>query len=124
MKKYLVWLISICSILGLVLAAPIYSPNGFGKVVVATTTAQQIQITENNTNITAAMTSIYNAGTNTVFCSVNCASTSAFAIVNSNNEAVPIPASQIFTFQAPGKIINSIWIKTTNGTSTVMIGAY
>jgi len=107
-----------------IFGAPNNSPNGFGTVITVSTNSSEIKIQDNGENSFATFASIYNLGTNIIFCAVNCSSTSTFENVVSKNQAVPISESQIFTFQAPNRQISSVWLKTTNGTSTVMIGAY
>lgn len=109
--------------IAMVLFAEVWQVSiGFGTIVSVTDTAQEVEIKEKTADVYAKLASLYNAGTSRVYAAVNCANATLFNSAVSSNQVVPIEPSQIFTFQ--GERITSVWLKTTNGTTEVHIGAY
>ena len=95
--------------------------TGFGKKVAVTTAAQTIEITEPGVDrVYATCVSIYNEGTSTVFCAVNCDEIT-FAKKIADETAVQIPSLAAFQFK--GTSLINVILQTTNGTATALIGA-
>jgi hypothetical protein len=95
---------------------------GFGKRVAVTTVAAHVEITETGVDsVYATSVSIYNAGTSTLFCAVNC-DPIIFTKMLADSTAVQIPNALSYTFK--GEKIYSVCVATTNGTATAYIGAH
>jgi hypothetical protein len=96
--------------------------TGFGKKITATTAATSVVISEVGVdNVYANSVSIYNAGTSTLFCAVNC-DPIIFTKMLADSTAVQIPNALSYTFK--GEKIYSVCVATTNGTATAYIGAH
>jgi len=94
--------------------------EGWGKILTATTTPQEVS------GFTANKVSIYNPeSTNaTVYCLANCA-TGTLAAAILGNTAIPIPGGTAWTFDCNGKqSIDRICIQVASGSVQVFIGAY
>jgi hypothetical protein len=95
---------------------------GFGSRVAATTATTHVTITETGVDtVYANSVSIYNAGTSTLFCAVNC-DPIIFTKMLADSTAVQIPNALSYTFK--GEKIYSVCVATTNGTATAYIGAH
>lgn len=96
--------------------------TGFGKKITATTAATSVVISEVGVdNVYATSISVYNAGTSTLFCAVNC-DPIIFTKMLADSTAVQIPNALSYTFK--GEKIYSVCVATTNGTATAYIGAH
>jgi hypothetical protein len=98
------------------------APTGFGQELTASTNATQVAAAD---GFAANVASVYNTGTNKVYALVNCKSKAEFDARVAAGTAVPVAASQVFTFDCGSRnSIDTIWISTTNSTSTVTVGAF
>lgn len=121
MQKIKVLLLGCLFVVTAAAAAPYQISEGFGHITSATTSPQNIEFVEAGTNVYAVSVSVYNSGTNMLFCAVNI-TTGNFAGKISSTNAVPIPANSRFTFN--GESLHNICLQTTNGSTVVYIGAY
>ena len=116
MKKFYAILLSAVVCAGVCLA--VYT-TGAGRKVTATTVPVEITMADR-----VATLSVYNSGTNEVFCLVDC-TTNVFATRLAAGTTVPIPAGSVFTFDTKSKdSIGSISLSTTNASSDVYIAGY
>jgi len=96
--------------------------TGFGKKITATTAATSVVISEVGVdNVYATSISVYNEGTSTVFCAVDC-DPITFAKKLANETTVQIPKALTYTFK--GEKLRNVCVATTNGTATVYVGAH
>lgn len=117
MKKFL-GVVFVLSFVALLIAAPRLT-RGFGTPAVATTTVMEIKFFEDAAPCLAGCVSILNSGDSTVFCAVN-TSSNAFNV----SQAIPVIKNASFDFKDEKISLGSIFIKTTNGTANVYIGAF
>ena len=116
---------------------------GRGGYFPASNTPLQIKMATTNgadsAQTFATQVSIVNLGTNAVFVVHDCLNAATFIKAVANNEVTPLDQGDIFSFHSsmvPSSNPNgdlfrfdvtrfySIWMMTTNGTSTIKIGAY
>ncbi|HPL75460.1 MAG TPA: hypothetical protein PKW18_12955 [Candidatus Sumerlaeota bacterium] len=96
--------------------------TGFGAKLTATTAATSVVISEVGVdNVYATSISVYNEGTSTVFCAVDC-DPITFAKKLANETTVQIPKALTYTFK--GEKLRNVCVATTNGTATVYVGAH
>lgn len=126
MKKIWLGFVLAFGIVSAVMATAYQLGIGRGGYFTATTTAQQIMMVTTNgsdgAEAYAVCVSVQNLGTNTVFLSYNCANAGFFNRAVVNNESIPLDESEYFDIQ--GNRIQSIWVKTTNATARIKVGAY
>ena len=68
--------------------------------------------------------SVYNSGTNVVFCAVN-VGTNTLITYMATTSSVPVPGSMTYTFTSGGDAsISQISLATTQGTSQVYLGGF
>ena len=100
--------------------------SGRGGYFTATTTAQQITMSTTNgmdgSESFAVCISVQNLGTNTIFAGHDFPNAAMFDRAVVNNEAIPIDSMEYYEFH--GVRLLSLWVKTTNSTSQIKIGAY
>lgn len=123
MKKVFYTLISVLALAGVCFAV---WGAGYGAVKSATTTPQVLTLDE-----PANVVSVYNSGTNDVYCLVQntidstVVTTGTLATAISTTNAVPIPAAVAFSFDCREKgSIKKLFYATSSGSSTIYISAY
>lgn len=117
--------------IGLMTAAIVWATayqlgSGRGGVFAVTTAAQQISMVTTSgidgAESYAVCISVQNLGSSTVFVAHDCANATLFNKAVADNEAIQLSEQEYFNFH--GTRLTSIWAKTTNGTTSIKIGAY
>jgi len=98
--------------------------SGYGKKIIATTTPENVVLLSGTNIAYAGSVSIYNSGSNEVYCLMNC-TTNEFTSLISTTNAICIPGNMTYTFtkMAPRQI-NNVVIGSLGPTSVVYIAAY
>jgi hypothetical protein len=97
---------------------------GYGKKIIASATPENVVLLSGTNIAYAGSVSIYNAGSNEVYCLMNCTIGEFTSLLNTTN-AICIPGNMTYTFAkiAPRQI-NNVVIGSLGPVSVVYIAAY
>ena len=97
---------------------------GYGYKITVTATPTQVTFLTGVSTCYVRTVSVYNSGTDDVFCAINC-STGTFSTLLGTTNAIGIPGNMVFTFtKIPPERVNSLCIGTLGPTSIVYVSAY
>jgi hypothetical protein len=114
----------VCVFIALSICSAQQIVSGYGKKITVTATPESVVLLSGTNVAYASCVSIYNSGTNEIYCLMNC-TTNEFAALLATTNAICVPGNMTYAFTkiAPRQI-NNVVVGSLGPQSVVYVAAY